>query len=69
MLIRHNSSPGPGGEMCPPVAESARAITTAGQQSLLGWPTGIPAVPDCTSRTLEPPRSRPRWPSALPTGS
>ncbi len=54
MLVRHNSSKGDGGEMCTPAVEPARTITTAGHQSLVGWPGGLPAVEDCTFRMLEP---------------
>lgn len=54
MLVRHNSSrSGPGGEMCTPATEPARTLTTTGHQSLVGWPTEIPAVEDCTFRMLE----------------
>jgi DNA (cytosine-5)-methyltransferase 1 len=54
MLVRHNSSKGDGGEMCTPATEPARTITTAGHQSLVGWPRTTPAVDDCTFRMLEP---------------
>lgn len=54
MLVRHNSSRGDGGEMCTPATELARTVTTAGHQSLVGWPGQAPAVDDCTFRMLEP---------------
>lgn len=54
MLVRNNSSLGPGGEMCTPVEEPARTITTTGHQSLVGWPRAVPDVEDCTFRMLEP---------------
>jgi DNA (cytosine-5)-methyltransferase 1 len=55
MLIRHNTGRGPCGEVCTPVAElaSTSTITTAGDQSLVGW-REPPAVADCTFRMLEP---------------
>ncbi|WIX78676.1 DNA cytosine methyltransferase [Amycolatopsis carbonis] len=55
MLVRHNSSRGPGGEMCTPVAEPARKLTTTGHQSLVGWPAAAPAVEDCSFRMLTVP--------------
>jgi DNA (cytosine-5)-methyltransferase 1 len=54
MLVRHNSSKGDGGEMCTPANEPARTITTTGHQSLVGWPSSVPEVEDCTFRMLEP---------------
>lgn len=61
MLVRHNSSRGAGAEMCTPVTEPARTLTTTGHQSLIGWntyptttPARTPAVEDCTFRMLEP---------------
>ncbi len=54
MLVRHNSSKGEGGEMCTPVTEPARTVTTTGHQSIVGWPNAVPAVDDCTFRMLEP---------------
>ena len=39
--------------MCTPATEPARTLTTTGHQSLVGWPTEIPAVEDCTFRMLE----------------
>lgn len=54
MLVRNNSSRGDGGEMCTPVTEPARTLTTTGHQSLVGWPDQIPSVEDCTFRMLEP---------------
>lgn len=52
MLVRHNSSRGAGGEMCTPATEPARTLTTAGHQSVVGWPREVPAVEDCTFRML-----------------
>lgn len=54
MLVRHNSSTGDGGEMCTPATEPARTLTTAGHQSIVGWPHTVPDVEDCTFRMLEP---------------
>lgn len=51
MLVRHNSSKGAGGEMCTPVSEPARTITTKGHQSLVSVER---QVEDCTFRMLEP---------------
>lgn len=53
MLVRHNSSRGPGGEMCTPLTEPARTLTTTGHQSLVGWPHTTPVVEDCTFRMLQ----------------
>jgi DNA (cytosine-5)-methyltransferase 1 len=53
MLVRNNSSKGDGGEMCTPVVEPARTITTTGHQSLVGWVEAVD-VDDCTFRMLEP---------------
>jgi DNA (cytosine-5)-methyltransferase 1 len=55
MLVRHNTARDgrPGAEMCTPVEEPTRTITTAGHQSLVGW-GDPPAVEDCTFRMLEP---------------
>lgn len=59
MLVRHNSSRGDGGEMCTPVTQPARTLTTKGHQSLVGWPTSTPTaaptVDDCTFRMLTVP--------------
>ncbi|MCZ2837170.1 DNA cytosine methyltransferase [Modestobacter sp. VKM Ac-2985] len=54
MLVRHNTARGNPGQMCTPTTEVARTITTAGHQSLVGWPHSTPAVDDCTFRMLEP---------------
>ena len=54
MLVRHNSSRGDGGEMCTSATEPARTVTTAGHQSIVGWPAPTPVVDDCTFRMLEP---------------
>jgi DNA (cytosine-5)-methyltransferase 1 len=51
MLVRHNSSKGPGGEMCTPAYESARTITTHGHQSIVSIER---QVEDATFRMLEP---------------
>lgn len=53
MLVRHNSSRGAGGEMCTPVDEPARTLTTTGHQSVVGWPHEVPDVDDCTFRMLD----------------
>ncbi len=55
MLVRHQSSKGPGAEMCTPVTEPARTMTTTSPQSLVGYrPDGVPDAEDCTFRMLEP---------------
>jgi DNA (cytosine-5)-methyltransferase 1 len=54
MLVRHNTARGNPGQMCTPATEPARTITTAGHQSLVGWPEDAPDVDDCTFRMLEP---------------
>lgn len=51
MLVRHNSSKGPGGEMCTPASEPARTLTTTGHQSLVSI---AQQVEDATFRMLEP---------------
>lgn len=53
MLVRHNTARGNPGQMCTPVTEPARTLTTAGHQSLVGWST--PEVEDCTFRMLTVP--------------
>lgn len=59
MLVRQNTARGNPGQMCTPVTEPARTITTAGHQSLVGWttepPASLPAVEDCTFRMLQVP--------------
>lgn len=37
MLVRHNTARGDAGQMCTPVSEPGRTITTAGHQSLVQW--------------------------------
>lgn len=54
MLVRQNTPHGDPGQMCTPATEPARTITTAGHQSLVGWPHDVPDVNDCTFRMLEP---------------
>ena len=55
MLVRHNTARGNPAQMCTPATEPARTITTAGHQSIVGWPdVVIPAVEDCSFRMLEP---------------
>jgi DNA (cytosine-5)-methyltransferase 1 len=57
MLVRHNTARGNPAQMCTPVSEPARTLTTAGHQSLVGWPgeppAALPAVEDCTFRMLQ----------------
>lgn len=55
MLVRQNTARGNPGQMCTPMHEPARTLTTAGHQSLVGWPTTSPAVQDCTFRMLAVP--------------
>lgn len=56
MLVRHNSArPGDEGYLSTPVAEPMRTLTTAGHQSLVGWPDTPPAVEDCSFRMLTVP--------------
>ena len=52
MLVRHNTARGNPGQMCTPATEPARTLTTAGHQSLVGWPDTAPAAEDCTFRML-----------------
>ncbi|NKQ57134.1 DNA cytosine methyltransferase [Amycolatopsis sp. K13G38] len=52
MLVRHNTARGNPGQMCTPISEPVRTLTTAGHQSLVGWPTGRAAVERCTFRML-----------------
>jgi DNA (cytosine-5)-methyltransferase 1 len=52
MLVRQNTPRGNPAQMCTPVTEPARTITTAGHQSLVGWPEQAPMVEDCTFRML-----------------
>ncbi|MFD8492424.1 DNA cytosine methyltransferase [Amycolatopsis sp. NPDC059657] len=52
MLVRQNTARGNPGQMCTPVTEPVRTITTAGHQSLVGWPTDRAVVDDCTFRML-----------------
>lgn len=54
MLVRQNTPRGDPGQMCTPVTEPARTLTTAGHQSLVGW-SEPPAVADCTFRMLAVP--------------
>lgn len=54
MLVRQNTARGNPAQMCTPTDEPARTLTTAGHQSLVGWPHEIPDVEDCTFRMLEP---------------
>jgi DNA (cytosine-5)-methyltransferase 1 len=51
MLIRHNTPRGNPAQMCTPVTEPARTLTTTGHQSLVGWPD-VAEVADCTFRML-----------------
>lgn len=56
MLVRHNSArPGDEGHLSTPATEPARTITTAGHQSIVGWPHTTPDVEDCTFRMLTVP--------------
>lgn len=56
MLVRHNTNrPGDAGYLSTPATEPARTITTAGHQSLVGWPTEPPVIEDCTFRMLTVP--------------
>ncbi|WP_020418523.1 DNA cytosine methyltransferase [Amycolatopsis sp. ATCC 39116] len=52
MLVRHNTARGDSGYLSTPVTEPARTLTTAGHQSLVGWPRETPEVEDCTFRML-----------------
>ncbi|WP_240519311.1 DNA cytosine methyltransferase [Amycolatopsis antarctica] len=55
MLVRQNTARSNPGQMCTPVTEPARTLTTAGHQSLVGWQTAPPKVDDCTFRMLSVP--------------
>ncbi|MBB5852492.1 DNA cytosine methyltransferase [Amycolatopsis umgeniensis] len=54
MLMRNNSSRGSGAEMCTPVDEPIRTLTTHGHQSLIAWQPSRADVDLCTFRMLEP---------------
>lgn len=55
MLVRNNGDgTAAAGQMCTPVTEPARTITTTGHQSLVGWDGPVPNIDDCTYRMLEP---------------
>jgi DNA (cytosine-5)-methyltransferase 1 len=53
LVMRNNSSRGDGAEMCTPVGEPLRTLTTAGHQSVLEYGAPV-AVEDCLFRMLEP---------------
>jgi DNA (cytosine-5)-methyltransferase 1 len=55
MLVRNNGTSPEAGQMCTPLDEPTRTITTAGHQSLVGWHRAKPAVEDCTFRMLAVP--------------
>lgn len=44
LVMRNNSSKGDGAEMCTPLGEPVRTLTTAGHQSLITWPDAILAA-------------------------
>jgi DNA (cytosine-5)-methyltransferase 1 len=53
MLVRNNSvASGDQGYLSTPLTEPMRTLTTAGHQSLVGWPNTPPRVADCTFRML-----------------
>jgi DNA (cytosine-5)-methyltransferase 1 len=52
LVMRNNGSRGSGAEMCTPVGEPLRAVTTAGHQSVLEYRE--PVVEECLFRMLEP---------------
>jgi DNA (cytosine-5)-methyltransferase 1 len=54
MLMRNNSSRGSGAEMCTPIDEPIRTLTTHGHQSLVGYQPSHADVDACTFRMLEP---------------
>ncbi len=53
MLVRNNGTTPAAGQMCTPMHEPARTITTTGHQSVVGWDHTPPALEDCTYRMLE----------------
>jgi DNA (cytosine-5)-methyltransferase 1 len=55
MLVRNNGTSLEAGQMCTPMDEPMRMLTTAGHQSLVGWPAPVPTVEDCTFRMLQVP--------------
>lgn len=55
MLVRQNTPRGNPAQMCTPTTEPARTLTTAGHQSLVGWPSVPPDPQDCTFRMLAVP--------------
>ena len=55
MVMRNNGSRGDGGEMCTPLTEELRTITTKGHQSVVTWEDRRPpSVEECYFRMLEP---------------
>jgi DNA (cytosine-5)-methyltransferase 1 len=54
LVMRNNSSKGDGGEMCTPITEPLRTLTTAGHQSVVEWADVEVEVDECTLRMLEP---------------
>lgn len=54
LLMRNNSSKGDGGEMCTPIDEPARTVTTTGHQSLLASERPTIDINDVLFRMLEP---------------
>ncbi len=54
-IVRHNTARGSEGHLSTPIQEPLRTLTTAGHQSLLGWPERTPQVEDCTFRMLTVP--------------
>jgi DNA (cytosine-5)-methyltransferase 1 len=55
MLVRQNTPRGNPAQMCTSVTEPARTLTTAGHQSLVGWPAEPAVLEDCTFRMLTVP--------------
>lgn len=54
MLVRQNTVRSDPGQMCTPITEPARTITTAGHQSLVSWEPDRAVVEQCTFRMLAP---------------
>lgn len=66
MVMRNNTPRGDAGQMCTPVSEPLRTLTTAGHQSLVTWQKLlIPYYGNGTARTVEDPvgtvTTRDRW--------
>jgi DNA (cytosine-5)-methyltransferase 1 len=53
MLVRNNTTRSDPGYLSTPLTRPVPTLTTAGHQSLVGWPDTPPKVADCTFRMLK----------------